>query len=145
MESCQAEATVSSYGVCNNTRVHPFPWWDFLSGVGSLWFSIGCFAYSIYNFFPLVTVHAWRKCSKLNGEQAIYLGSLGGHTHFWHLLACKMRLTMKQYSMFSYKPPHYFQACTKNLPNMEGVVCKTTSSRPKVIDLEDDSNVNRVH
>ena len=144
MESCQAEATVSSYGVCNNTRVHPFPWWDFLSGVGSLWFSIGCFAYSIYNFFPLVTVHAWRKCSKLNGEQSILVhwGVILIFGTSWH---AKMRLTMKQYSMFSFKPPHYFQACTKKLPNMEGVVCKTTSSRPKVIELEDDSNVSRVH
>ena len=32
----------------------------------------------------------------------------------------------------SFKPPHYLQACTKNLPNMEGVgVYETTNSQPK--------------
>ena len=33
----------------------------------------------------------------------------------------------------SLKPPHYFQACTSNLLNMEGVVCKSTNSWPKVL------------
>ena len=32
--------------------------WDFSSGIRSLWKSIGCFAYNIINFFPLV-MHAW--------------------------------------------------------------------------------------
>ena len=32
-----------------------------------------------------------------------------------------------------FKPPYYLQACTAYLPNMEGVECKTTKSRPKVM------------
>ena len=35
-----------------------------------------------------------------------------------------------------FKPLHYVQACTANLLNMEGIVCKITSSRPKVLLLE---------
>ena len=31
------------------------------------------------------------------------------------------------------KPPHYLQARTANLLSMEGVLCKTTNSRPKVM------------
>jgi hypothetical protein len=30
-------------------------------------------------------------------------------------------------------PPHYLHACTKNLPNMEGFVSKTTNSIRKVM------------
>jgi hypothetical protein len=34
----------------------------------------------------------------------------------------------------SFKPPHdYLQACTENFPNMDGVVCKTSNSRPEVM------------
>jgi hypothetical protein len=32
-----------------------------------------------------------------------------------------------------FKSPHYLQGCTKNLLNMEGLVCKTINSRPKVM------------
>ena len=32
-----------------------------------------------------------------------------------------------------FKPPHYLHACTKNLPNTEGFVSKTTNSLPKVM------------
>ena len=40
------------------------------SGVGPLWFSIGCIAYNIDNLFPLV-VHAWRQWLDLDEEQPI--------------------------------------------------------------------------
>jgi hypothetical protein len=40
---------------------------------------------------------------------------------------------MNRYRMFFLKPPHYLQACTKNLLNMGGIVCKTTNSPPKVM------------
>jgi hypothetical protein len=32
-----------------------------------------------------------------------------------------------------FKPPPYLHACTKNLPNMEGFVSKTTNSLPKLM------------
>jgi hypothetical protein len=33
-----------------------------------------------------------------------------------------------------FKPPcDYLQGCTKKLPNLEGVVCRTTNSGPKVM------------
>ena len=39
--------------------VYPWTQWDFSSGLGSLWFFIGCFAYNISNCFPLA-VHSRR-------------------------------------------------------------------------------------
>ena len=41
--------------------------------------------------------------------------------------------SMNRWRMLSLKPPHYLQACTKNLPNMEDIFCKTTNSWPKVM------------
>ena len=42
----------------------------------------------------------------------------------------------------SFKPPYYLHACTDSLPNMEGVVCKTTNSQPKsYVELENNSPV----
>ena len=85
VESCQAEATISSHGVCNNNRVHPFTQWDFLSGVGPLWFSIGCFAYSTNKFLSTCDSACLEEVLKF-GEESI---SVHWKTHFWHLLACQ--------------------------------------------------------
>jgi hypothetical protein len=64
----------------------------------------------------------------LNEEQHILVYQ--GQLHFstsWH---AKMSLTLNEaiieHSLL--KLPHYLQACTAILPNMEGVVCKTTNS-----------------
>ena len=47
---------------------------------------------------------------------------------------------MSQLECSLFKPPHdYLQACTENLLNIEGIVCKTTSSR---VELGDDSIKN---
>jgi hypothetical protein len=43
----------------------------------------------------------------------------------------KERLTLSE-PISLFKPPHYLKACTKNIPNMEGDVCKTTNFQPKV-------------
>ena len=58
-----------------------------------------------------------------------------GQTHLstsWHT---KMSLTFNELieNVLLVKPPHYLQACTENLPNMECVVCKITNSQPKVM------------
>ena len=41
-------------------KSYPLTQWEFLSGVGPLWFSTGCSAFNINKFFPLAMVHARR-------------------------------------------------------------------------------------
>ena len=60
--------------------------------------------------------------------------SIEGQTYFttsWHARMSDPQWTDIECS--SFKPPHYLQACTENLPIMEGVVCKMTTSRPEFI------------
>ena len=44
----------------------------------------------------------------------------------------KMSLTLNEPIQNLFKPPHDLQTCTKNLPNMEDFVSKTTNSISKV-------------
>ena len=57
--------------------------------------------------------------------RTFYIGSLGVKLILyakWHEFGPQR--TNIQCSLF--KPPHWFQPCTKNSPNMENFVCKTT-------------------
>ena len=58
---------------------------------------------------------------------------------FKHLLACRNEVypQLTDEECLSFKPPHYLQACTANLPNMEGIVYNTINFRPKVMLTED--------
>ena len=93
--------------------------------------------------FPLVVLHkisiiAFHLWCMLGGSVWIWMKSnlfrfIEGQTHFstsWH---AKLSLTLNWTNIgcSSFKPPHYLQACTKNLPNMEGVVCKQGISDQK--------------
>ena len=84
-----------------------------------------------HNFFPLV-VCAWREC--LNWMRSnlfwfieqLFLAPRGMPSqiefdHQWTNIECSLS-----------KPPHYLQACTKNLTNMEGVICKTINFQSKI-------------
>jgi hypothetical protein len=84
----------------------------------------------VYNsFFPLV-LHARRQCLNVNEEQPISR-LIEDQTHCYHLLAWKIEFDPQwtDIECTLLKPAHYYlQACTANLLNMEGVVCKSTNS-----------------
>ena len=64
-----------------------------------------------------------------------------GQAHFstsWH---AKTSLTPNEMECSLFKPSQCLHACTKNSPNMEGVVCKTTNSNQKYAELNDNSVV----
>ena len=57
-------------------------------------------------------------------------------THFKHILTYQNEFDPQRTNIectAPFTPPHYPQACTKNLPIVEGVVCKKTNSKPKVM------------
>ena len=81
--------------------------------------------------FPLV-VYAWRQCLNLNDQQPIWF--IEGKTHFstsWH---ARLSLTSNEplQNVLQSILHTTSDRASQNLPNMEGVVCKTTSSQPKV-------------
>ena len=64
--------------------------------------------------------------------QSLYIYRfIGGQAH---LLACQNEFDPQwtDINCSLLKPPHWLQACTKNLPNMNFFVCKTTNSQPKL-------------
>ena len=100
-----------------------------------------CQALVPYNF-PLVVLHTisamfFHVWCMLWGSVWIWMKSnlfwfIEGQAHYstsWH--AKSGWPSTEWYNCSSFKPPHYLGACTKNLPNMEGKVCKTTNSEPK--------------
>jgi hypothetical protein len=48
-------------------------------------------------------------------------------------------MTLNEVECSFFKPPQRLQACAKNSPNMEGVVCKTTNFNQKYAELDDNS------
>ena len=112
--------------------------WALLSGVCPLWILSGCFASNIDNFFPLV-VHAWRYCLNTIEEQPILVHR--GLNLFYDLLAYQNEFNPQCPKMDCSlcKPPHYLRACTKSIPNKEGVVFKTSNSTKSPIELKDNS------
>ena len=63
------------------------------------WFGVDCFAYKLFIFGNLL-VQAWSQCGGLNIES---------QTHFGMPKGAKMSLAPNR--IFSFKPPHQFQAC----------------------------------
>lgn len=51
-----------------------------------------------------------------------------GHNKF--STSCHAKMRLNQYRIFVIKPPEYPQACTENLSNVGGVLCKTSNSLP---------------
>ena len=96
-----------------NIRAHPLTQWDILLGVGPLCIFIGCFAYIINNFFPLVRVHAWRQCLYVMDRAIHFERFIEGQTHLANWLFVQNLHTTSKH-------------VPKNIPNIEGVdVCKT--------------------
>ena len=72
-------------------------------------------------------VHARKYCVTLNEEQPISVHVRAKLIFRDAKNESSPQCTDIECSLF--KPPHHLQACTENVPNMEGVdVCKTTNS-----------------
>ena len=97
---------------------------DFRSGVGPHWFSIGCFC--LHCFVPTCGACS-EKCFE-SERRATCFSSLRAKILLAPLLGMP---SLTDLECSSFKPPHYLQACTKNFPNMEGLVFKTINSLPK--------------
>ena len=98
---------------------YSYPWieWDFSLGVGNLWFSVGFFLHTI----SIISFHLW---CMLKGSVWIWMKEQPvlvhwGQTHFSTSWQNEFDLQWTNIECSLFKPPHYLQACTKNLPNME--------------------------
>ena len=94
----------------------PLTQWDFLAGVGPLWFSIGSFPYKINTLFEFD-----RRATYFGSLRAkLILAPLGTPKWVWP--------TMNPHRMFfiqtSTPPPRMYHKLTKSFLNMEELVCK---------------------
>ena len=101
-----------------------------------------------YDHFPLLVLHTIPiifflptcncACLEVVSKvewRATYFGALRAKLTISIFLGCQNEFgpqwTVLETPLF--KSPHCVQACTVNSPNREGVVCKTTNFRPKVM------------
>ena len=77
-------------------------------------------------------------------EKATYFGSLRAKTHFstsWHAkMSYDSQGTNIECSL--YKNPHYLQACTVNLPDIEGCMQNNQILTTSHVELDDHSNAS---
>ena len=133
------------FGTCDHMHLRyvdviPSPVWS-LSPVFELSFtSLGVGSYN----FPLVALHtisiiSFHLWCMLGGSVEVwtktcYIGTLRANLILAPLdMPTQVWCSMNWYRKSLFKPPHYLQACTGNLPSMEVRVCKTTNSQPKVM------------